>query len=237
MQMLKVDNLKVAYGGAQILHGVSLEVEKGECVGVLGPNGAGKTTLMRAITSMAPVVDGKVLYQGEDVTGWKPNAFVYRGLMHCLENRRLFKEFSVKDNLLMGAFCLKDKAEIEKNMEFCFEIFPVLKERTSQIVQTMSGGEQQMVSIARGLMASPKLLLLDEPSVGLAQIVKEKVFEGIGRIKKEGMTILLVEQDSVMAMGLADRVYILEGGNMVLNGTREEIEKNDYVKKIYMGVA
>ena len=156
--------------------------------------------------------------------------------MHCLENRRLFPEFSVKDNLLMGAFSLKDKEQIEKNFDFALEVFPRLKERLKQIAQTMSGGEQQMLSIARGLMASPKLLLLDEPSVGLAQIVKEQIFEGLEKIKKEGVTTLLVEQDSVMALGLASRVYILESGKIVLEGLKEEIENNAYVKNIYLGV-
>jgi len=237
LQTLKVENLEVAYGGAKILHGVSLHVNPGESVAVLGPNGAGKTTLLRAITGMAPVTGGKVLFQDQEITGNKPYSFVYQGIMHCLENRRLFPEFTVKDNLLMGAFALKDKKEIQRNLEFTLEVFPRLKERINQIAQTMSGGEQQMLAIARGLMASPKLLLLDEPSVGLAQIVKEKIFEGINKVKKEGVTILLVEQDSVMAMGLSDRVYILESGKVVLEGTREEIEKNAYVKDIYLGVA
>lgn len=237
MQTLKVENLEVAYGGAKILHGVSLHVNPGESVAVLGPNGAGKTTLLRAITGMAPVTGGKVLFQDQEITGNKPYSFVYQGIMHCLENRRLFPEFTVKDNLLMGAFALKDKKEIQRNLEFTLDVFPRLKERINQIAQTMSGGEQQMLAIARGLMASPKLLLLDEPSVGLAQIVKEKIFEGINKVKKEGVTILLVEQDSVMAMGLSDRVYILESGKVVLEGTREEIEKNAYVKDIYLGVA
>ncbi|PKL14983.1 MAG: branched-chain amino acid ABC transporter ATP-binding protein [Spirochaetae bacterium HGW-Spirochaetae-6] len=235
--MLKIDNLQVAYGGAHILHGVSLEVGKSECVAVLGPNGAGKTTLMRAITGFAPIVGGDVIYEGKKITGMKPHLYVGMGIMHCLENRRLFPEFTVKDNLMMGAYALNDKNQIKENLERCYEIFPRLKEREKQIAQTMSGGEQQMLSIARGLMAGPKFLMLDEPSVGLAQIVKEKIFEGIERIKKEGVTILLVEQDSVMAMGLADRLYILEGGKIKLSGTRDEIEKNPYVKNIYLGVA
>ena len=237
LSTLKIENLHVAYGGAQILHGVDLEVKDGESVAVLGPNGAGKTTLLRAVTGLAPVVKGKVLYQDKDLTKLKPHRFVHEGVMHCLENRRLFPEFSVKDNLMMGAYSVKEKAKVQENLEMCLEIFPVLKERITQTVQTMSGGEQQMVSIARGLMSSPKLLLLDEPSVGLAQIIKEKIFEGIARIKKQGLTMLLVEQDTVMAMSLADRVYILEGGKIVLSGSREEIENNDYVKNIYMGVA
>lgn len=235
-KVLDVKDLKVAYGGAQILHGLSLDVNKGECVAVLGPNGAGKTTLMRAITGLAPVIEGDIFYKNESILDKKPYWYVYNGIMHCLENRKLFKEFSVKDNLLMGAYSLKDKAQIEENLEFCYDLFPRLRERSNQIVQTMSGGEQQMISIARGMMASPDLLMLDEPSVGLAQIVKEDIFVGIEKIKKQGMTILLVEQDAVMAMGLADRVFIMEGGKVVLSGSKEEIENNERVKNIYMGV-
>jgi len=236
LQALKIENLEVAYGGAKILHGVSLNVTQGEIVAVLGPNGAGKSTLLRAITGLAPIIKGEVFFQNQNITGQKPYSYVYQGIMHCLENRRLFPEFSVKDNLLMGAFSLKDKEQIEKNFDFALEVFPRLKERLKQIAQTMSGGEQQMLSIARGLMASPKLLLLDEPSVGLAQIVKEQIFEGLEKIKKEGVTTLLVEQDSVMALGLASRVYILESGKIVLEGLKEEIENNAYVKNIYLGV-
>ena len=234
---LKVDSLKVAYGGAQILHGITLEVPEGKAVAVLGPNGAGKTTLMRAVTGLAPVIEGKIEYYGKNITAQKANSYVFQGISHCLENRRLFPEFTVKENLMMGAFSVKDKKKIQEKIELCFEIFPILKDRFNQIAQTMSGGEQQMVAISRSLMASPKLLLLDEPSVGLAQIVKEKIFEGIEKIKKQGVTILLVEQDSVMAMGLADIVYILEGGKVVLSGTKAEIQGNDYVKNIYLGVA
>lgn len=237
MQTLKIENLKVAYGGAQILHGVSLEVNEKEAVAVLGPNGAGKTTLMRAITGLAPITGGDVFYQEESVKKMKPYQFVGKGIMHCLENRRLFSEFTVKDNLMMGAYALNNKSEVEKNLETCFEIFPILKERLSQISQTMSGGEQQMIAIARGLMSSPKVLLLDEPSVGLAQIVKEKIFEGLDKIKKQGVTILLVEQDAVMAMGIADRIYIMESGKVVLSGSRSEMKDNPYVKNIYLGIA
>jgi len=237
LQTLKIENLKVAYGGAQILHGVSLEVNEKEAVAVLGPNGAGKTTLMRAITGLAPITGGDVFYQEESVKKMKPYQFVGKGIMHCLENRRLFSEFTVKDNLMMGAYALNNKSEVEKNLETCFEIFPILKERLSQISQTMSGGEQQMIAIARGLMSSPKVLLLDEPSVGLAQIVKEKIFEGLDKIKKQGVTILLVEQDAVMAMGIADRIYIMESGKVVLSGSRSEMKDNPYVKNIYLGIA
>jgi branched-chain amino acid transport system ATP-binding protein len=236
-KVLNINNLQVAYGGAQILHGISLDICEKECVGVLGPNGAGKTTLLRAITGMAPVTKGTIEYYGQPITKSPAHSYIYKGIMHCLENRRLFGEFNVKDNLMMGAYSLNDKAKIEQNLEFCYEIFPVLKQRQTQIAQTMSGGEQQMLAIARGLMSSPKLILLDEPSVGLAQIVKEKIFEGITRIKKEGMTILLVEQDAVMAMGLSDRIFILEGGNVKLSGKKSEIKDNPYVKNIYLGVA
>jgi branched-chain amino acid transport system ATP-binding protein len=233
--LLEIKNLKVNYGGAQILHGINLHIDKEECVAILGPNGAGKTTLLRAITNLAPV-GGDIIFDGKSLTKVEPYKIPSLGIIHCLENRRLFPEFSVKENLMIGAYLRNDKEGIERDIETCFEIFPVLKERFNQMAQTMSGGEQQMIAISRSIMGAPKLLMLDEPSIGLAQIVKEKIFEGIKKIKKTGVTILIVEQDSVMAMGIADRIYILEGGNISKGGDAKEVMSDNHVRDAYLGV-
>lgn len=234
--LLEIKNLKVSYGGAQILHGINLEVRNKECVAVLGPNGAGKTTLLRAISGLAPT-SGQIIFDGTDILGVEAYKIPEYGIVHCPENRKLFPEFSVLENLMMGAYLRKDKDGINRDMELCFKIFPVLKERLKQMAQTMSGGEQQMIAIARAIMGNPRLLMLDEPSIGLAQIVKEKIFDGIDEIKKMGKTILIVEQDSVMAMGVADRIYIIEGGNLTKSGTTEELKKDSYVRDAYLGVS
>ncbi len=234
--LLNIKDLKVSYGGAQILHGINLEVRNKECVAVLGPNGAGKTTLLRAISGLAPTT-GEILFDGTDILGIEAYKIPEYGIVHCPENRKLFPEFSVLENLMMGAYLRKDKEGIKQDMELCFKIFPVLKERLKQMAQTMSGGEQQMIAIARAIMGNPRLLMLDEPSIGLAQIVKEKIFDGIDEIKKMGKTILIVEQDSVMAMGVADRIYIIEGGNLTKSGTTEELKKDSYVRDAYLGVS
>jgi branched-chain amino acid transport system ATP-binding protein len=236
LPLLNIKKLKVNYGGAQILHGIDLHVDEKECVAVLGPNGAGKTTLLRAISGLAPT-QGEIIFNGNDIRGIETYKLPYNGIIHCPENRKLFPEFSVEENLMMGAFLRKDKEGIEKDLELCFKIFPVLKERYKQTAQTMSGGEQQMIAIARAIMGDPKLLMLDEPSIGLAQIVKEKIFEGIEEIKNTGVTILIVEQDSVMAMGVADRIYIIEGGNLTKSGTTDEIKKDSYVRDAYLGIS
>lgn len=236
LQLLEIKNLKVNYGGAQILHGVNMQINTGECVAILGPNGAGKTTLLRAISNLAPV-EGDIRFMGENISHIDAHKIPGLGIVHCPENRRLFPEFTVQENLMMGAFLRKDKDGIKKDIELCYEIFPVLKERARQMAQTMSGGEQQMIAISRAIMGGPKLLMLDEPSIGLAQIVKEKIFDGIKKIKKMNVTILIVEQDSVMAMGVADRIYILEGGNITKEGTTEELMKDNHVRDAYLGVS
>jgi branched-chain amino acid transport system ATP-binding protein len=236
LPLLKIEGLKVRYGGAQILHGINLHVDQKECVAVLGPNGAGKTTLLRAISNLAPT-EGEIQFDTKDITEVEPYKMAEIGIIHCPENRRLFPEFSVKENLLMGAYLRRDKDGIQQDMELCYKIFPVLKVRTKQMAQTMSGGEQQMIAIARAIMGKPRLLMLDEPSLGLAQVIKERIFEGIEEIKNMGVTLLIVEQDAVMAMGVADRIYILEGGNLTLTGNKEEIRRNPHVKAAYLGVS
>ncbi|MFO7739913.1 MAG: ABC transporter ATP-binding protein [Desulfatiglandaceae bacterium] len=236
MPLLKIEGLKVRYGGAQILHGINLHVDEKECVAVLGPNGAGKSTLLRAISNLAPT-EGEIQFDSKDITVVEPHKMAEIGVIHCPENRRLFPEFSVKENLLMGAYLRKDKDRIQQDMKLCYKIFPVLKFRTKQMAQTMSGGEQQMIAIARAIMGKPRLLMLDEPSLGLAQVIKERIFEGIEEIKNMGVTLLIVEQDAVMAMGVADRIYILEGGKLTLTGNKDEIGRNPHVKAAYLGVS
>lgn len=236
MPLLKIEGLKIRYDGAQILHGINLHVDEKECVAVLGPNGAGKTTLLRAITNLAPT-EGKIQFNIKDITDVETHKMAEIGIVLCPENRRLFPEFSVRENLLMGAYLRRDKEIIQQDMNLCYKIFPVLKARAKQMAQTMSGGEQQMIAIARAIMGRPKLLMLDEPSLGLAQVIKESIFEGIEEIKNMGVTILIVEQDAVMAMGVADRIYILEGGELTLTGSKDEIRRNPHVKAAYLGLS
>lgn len=235
MPMLEVKNLSVSYAGALILDNISLSVNEGECVAVLGPNGAGKTTLLRAISRVAPTKGG-ITYNTQDITKVAPYGLVKVGMIHCPEHRHLFPDFTVRENLEMGAFLRTDKEGIKEDFERCYTIFPRLKERLNQLARTMSGGEQQMVAIARAIMGRPKLLLLDEPSIGLAQIVKEQIFQGVAEIKAQGVTILLVEQDSNMALGIADRLYVLEHGRVAAEGSAEELSKNTYIRDLYLGV-
>lgn len=235
MPVLEIRDLSVRYDSALILEGISLSVEEKECVAVLGPNGAGKTTLLKAISRVAPA-SGVIQFLGEDVTAYPAHQLVKKGIVHCPEHRRLFPDFTVLENLEMGAFLRSDKAEIANDLERCYAIFPRLKERLGQLARTMSGGEQQMVAIARAIMARPKLLLLDEPSIGLAQIVKEQIFQGVAEIKQLGVTILLVEQDSNMALGIADRLYVLEHGRVAAQGTPAELSRDTHIRDLYLGM-
>lgn len=235
MPVLEIRDLSVRYDSALILDGISLSVEEKECVAVLGPNGAGKTTLLKAISRVAPST-GSIMYQGEEISRYPAHELVKKGIIHCPEHRRLFPDFTVQENLSMGAFLRKDKAEIALDFERCYTIFPRLKERLSQLARTMSGGEQQMVAIARAIMARPQLLMLDEPSIGLAQIVKEQIFQGVAEIKQLGVTILLVEQDSNMALGIADRLYVLEHGRVAAEGTSAELSRNTHIRDLYLGM-
>ena len=235
MPLLEIKDLSVRYDSALILDGINLTVEEGECVAVLGPNGAGKTTLLKAVSRTAPTT-GSVLFAGEDIGGYPPHRLVSKGIVHCPEHRHLFPDFTVTENLEMGAFLRTDKAGIREDLERCFAIFPRLKERAGQLARTMSGGEQQMVAIARAIMSRPRLLLMDEPSIGLAQIVKEHIFQGVAEIKALGVTILLVEQDSTMALGIAGRLYILEHGRVAAEGTPAELAKDTYIRDLYLGV-
>jgi branched-chain amino acid transport system ATP-binding protein len=244
--MLEVKNLTVHYDGAMALNNVSLTVKKGELVAVVGPNGAGKTTLLKAISGTLRElqrirrekahVTGEIIFEGERIDKLKPWSIVKKGIVHCPERRRLFPEMTVYENLIMGSYLRKDKDEIKKDIERVYELFPVLKERKNQMAQTLSGGEGQMLAIARALMAKPKLLLVDEPSLGLAPLVKQKVFDSIKEIWESGVTILLVEQDASMALSLATRGYVLTHGRIAAQGTPQELLKNEDLREMYIGV-
>lgn len=235
MPVLEIRDLSVRYDSALILDGISMTVAEQECVAVLGPNGAGKTTLLKAISRVTPAA-GSIMYSGEDIASYQAFQLVRKGIIHCPEHRRLFPDFTVRENLAMGAFLRTDKQEVQHDLERCFAIFPRLKERLGQAAKTMSGGEQQMVAIARAIMAKPRLLLLDEPSIGLAQIVKEQIFQGVAEIKQLGVTILLVEQDSNMALGIADRLYVLEHGRIAAEGTPAELSRDTHIRDLYLGI-
>ncbi len=232
MRLLEVKSLRVLYGKAMALNGLTLSLEEKEIVGVVGPNGAGKTTLLRAISAMIPV-EGEILFRGERIDHHPPHEIVRKGIIHCPERRQLFVDFTVAENLEMGAFLRKDKGKIKSDLEYVYGLFPILEERRHQLAGTLSGGEQQMVAIGRSLMSSPRLLLLDEPSVGLSPMVKNVLVEGIKTIWKSGLTVLIVEQDASLTMDLVERVYILEHGKVGLEGKSRDLMNNDEVKRVY----
>lgn len=232
MNLLEVKSLRVLYGKAMALNGLTLSLEEKEIVGVVGPNGAGKTTLLRAISAMIPL-EGEILFQGERIDHHPPHEIVRKGIIHCPERRQLFVDFTVAENLEMGAFLRKDKGKIKSDLEYVYGLFPILEERRHQLAGTLSGGEQQMVAIGRSLMSSPRLLLLDEPSVGLSPMVKNVLVEGIKTIWKSGLTVLIVEQDASLTMDLVERVYILEHGKVGLEGKSRDLMNNDEVKRVY----
>ncbi len=234
-KMLDVRDLVVNYGAIRALKGISFNVQKGEIISLIGSNGAGKTTTLHSISNLIKKQSGSVIFNNEDVTNLSPEQIVRRGLIHVPEGRRVFANLSVKDNLMMGAYTRKDKAEIKKDLEHVFELFPRMKERIHQLSGTLSGGEQQMLAMGRGLMAKPDLLLLDEPSMGLAPILVDEIFDIIQKINKEGTTILLVEQNAFKAMSIANRVYILETGNVILSGNSADVINDPAVKTAYLG--
>ena len=233
--MLKVTNLKVSYGNLEVLHGITFQVNPGEIVAVLGSNGAGKTTAISAISGILPVRSGKVEFSGRDIAGSPADAIVKMGLVQVPEGRRIFPGLTVLENLDLGAYLISDKKQKQSSLEKIFGIFPKLKERKGQKGGTLSGGEQQMLAIARGLMAQPKMLLLDEPSLGLAPIIVDKIFEVIQNIRQSGTTVLLVEQNAHRSLEIADRGYILETGNIVLEDAGKALLTNENVKASYLG--
>jgi branched-chain amino acid transport system ATP-binding protein len=237
LPLFEIRDLWVSYGKAQVLEGVTIDVESKELVAVIGPNGAGKTTLLRAISRVAPL-RGSIFFEGQRVDHLTPVEVVKRGIIHCPERRRLFPDLSVEENLMMGAFLRsKDKEGVRRDLGRMFTLFPILRDRSAQEARTLSGGEQQMLAIARSLMSLPKFLMLDEPSMGLALLVKEAIANTVKSIREEGMTILLVEQDAGLAFDMADRVYVLEQGKIAIHGLPENLMKDSYIKEIYLGVA
>ena len=231
----EVKDLSVHYGAIQALRGISFEAGKGEVITLIGSNGAGKSTTLLAISNVIRKTHGSILFDGNDISALPPDKIVASGLIQVPEGRRIFANLSVKDNLEMGAYSRKDRSSIPADFDMVFGIFPRLKERLNQIAGTLSGGEQQMLAMGRSLMAKPRLLLLDEPSMGLAPILVDEIFSVIKQINQAGTTILLVEQNAYKALGLADRGYILETGKIVKSGPASELMKDDSVKAAYLG--
>ena len=233
--MLEVKNLCVNYGAIKALHGISFDVNQGEIITLIGSNGAGKTTTLHSISNIIKKQEGTILFNGEDITNLSADKIVAKNLIQVPEGRRVFANLSVLENLQLGAYLREDKAGIEKDVEHVFTLFPRLKERVKQAAGTLSGGEQQMLAMGRALMSQPKLLLLDEPSMGLAPILVDEIFEIIKRINADGTTILLVEQNAFKALSIADRAYVLETGEIIKSGNATELLNDDSVKKAYLG--
>lgn len=234
--MLKVEGLSVGYGDARVLEGVSFQVKPGSMTCILGPNGAGKTTLLRSITGIAPANAGKVWFKGEEIQGKRTHQIVGMGMTMIPEGRRLWPPLSVQENLELGAYQTSDPAAVKKNLAWVYSLFPHLAERKQQLCGTLSGGEQQMVAIGRGLMASPKLLLMDEPSLGLAPLVVREVFEAIKKIVQAGTTVLLIEQNTKAALAAAQYGYVLERGTMVMEGEAASLREDVHIKQAYLGL-
>lgn len=233
--MLKVDNLFVAYGGIEALKGVSLEVPDGKIVTLIGANGAGKSTLLRTIMGLVKPKGGTVTYEGKDITGLNSQKIVEAGITMVPEGRRVFPNLTVLENLKIGAYLRKDKAAIARDLEKIYELFPRLKERNWQMAGTLSGGEQQMLAVGRALMCRPKVLMMDEPSLGLAPLIIKDIFNIIKEINRQDMTVLLIEQNANMALKVADRAYVLETGKITMQGTGRELLENPDIKAAYLG--
>jgi branched-chain amino acid transport system ATP-binding protein len=234
--LLEVRGLKVRYGVIEALHGVDLAVARGEIVTVIGANGAGKTTLLKTISGLVPATEGAIVYDGAcDLTSLKPHQVVARGISHVPEGRRIFQNLTVRENLSLGAYLRRDHQAIERQLGEIFSLFPRLKERLAQNAGTLSGGEQQMLAMARALMAAPTLLLLDEPSLGLAPKLVRSIFEIIRVIRSRGTTLLLVEQNARMALEAADRAYVLETGSVALAGAAKDLAEDERVQRVYLG--
>ena len=234
--MLEVENVHTYYGNIHALKGVSLSVEQGEIVTLIGANGAGKSTTLRTISGLLKPREGKIVLEGEDLSAHKAHDIVYKGISMVPEGRGVFARLTVTENLEMGTYSLSSKQDVAGNMERVFALFPRLKERRHQVGGTLSGGEQQMLATGRALMARPRILLMDEPSMGLAPVLVELIFETIQQINKEGVTILLVEQNALMALAVAHRGYVLQTGEIVLSDSTENLKKNPTVQKAYLGV-
>ncbi|KAF5074309.1 ABC transporter ATP-binding protein [Oscillibacter ruminantium] len=233
--MLKIDNLKVSYGGIHALRGISMEVPDGKIVTLIGANGAGKSTTLRTITGLVKADSGSIQWNGSELLGRSIDHIISQGIALSPEGRRVFADLTVLENLKIGAYLRRNKAEIEKDLNWVYELFPRLKERSWQLAGTLSGGEQQMLAVGRALMSRPKLMMLDEPSLGLAPLVVQDIFKIIQEINKLGVTVLLIEQNANMALKIADLAYVLETGNITLSGTGAELLTNEKVKEAYLG--
>jgi len=232
--MLTISNLKSGYNGMEVLHGIDLEVKPGEIVALIGPNGAGKSTLLKSIFSLCEIYSGKIIFKDKDITKLPTHYLIYEGISYVPQGRQVFSTLTVKENLEMGAFIMEDHELIKRNIVDVFNKFPILKERQNDYAFTLSGGEQQMLAIARALIQDPELLLLDEPSLGLAPKVMKEIFEKIKEINKQGISIIIVEQNAKKAVEIANRTYILEDGEIALKGGKEILE-NPRIKSIYLG--
>lgn len=235
MAMLEVRDLQVYYGMIHAIKGISFDVNQGEVIALIGANGAGKTTTLHTITGLLAPKSGSVLFEGKDITKVPAHKIVSMGMAHVPEGRRVFAELSVYENLKLGAYTRKDKKEIEETLARVYKSFPRLEERKNQLAGTLSGGEQQMLAMGRALMSKPKIILMDEPSMGLSPILVEEIFHIIREISASGTTVLLVEQNAKKALAIADRAYVLETGNIVLSGDAKEMMNNDSIKKAYLG--
>ena len=233
--MLKIENLHVSYGGIRALRGISLEVPDGKIVTLIGANGAGKSTTLRTISGLVKADSGSIIYDGEELLGMPIYRILEKGIAQVPEGRRVFTNLTVRENLKIGAYLRNDKEQIEKDLEWVYELFPRLKERDWQLAGTLSGGEQQMLAVARALMSKPKLIMMDEPSLGLAPLVVKGIFDIIREINAQGVTVLLIEQNANMALKIADYAYVLETGRIGLTGTGRELLVNEDVKKAYLG--
>ena len=233
--MLKIENLQVAYGGIQALRGISLDVPDGKIVTLIGANGAGKSTTLRTISGLVKAKGGSIKYDDTELIGKSIPSIIETGIIHVPEGRRVFPDMTVLENLKIGAYLRSDKDEIEKDIQWVYELFPRLEERNWQLAGTLSGGEQQMLAVGRGLMARPKVLMMDEPSLGLAPIVVQGIFDIIREINRQGVTILLIEQNANMALKIADLAYVMETGRITMTGTGKELLENEAVKEAYLG--
>jgi len=235
MAMLEIKDIEVFYGVIQAIKGISFEVNEGEVIALIGANGAGKTTILHTITGLLSPKKGSVIFEGKDITKVPAHKIVSLGMAHVPEGRRVFAELSVYQNLKMGAYTRKDKAEIARTLEMVYKRFPRLEERKSQLAGTLSGGEQQMLAMGRALMSHPKIIVMDEPSMGLSPILVNEIFDIIQEVSASGTTVLLVEQNAKKALSIADRAYVLETGKIVLDGDAKELMNDDSIKKAYLG--
>lgn len=235
MALLEVSDLKVYYGVIQAIKGISFEVNQGEVVALIGANGAGKTTTLHTVSGLLPAKEGKIIFDGKDISKVSAHKIVSMGVAHVPEGRRIFQELSVLENLKLGAYTRKNKAEIAESIEMVYDKFPRLKERKNQVAGTLSGGEQQMLAMGRALMSKPRIILMDEPSMGLSPLLVSEIFEIIKEIRNSGTTVLLVEQNAKKALSIADRAYVLETGNITLSGDASKLINDESIKKAYLG--